>query len=521
MFRRLLRSTSKASAAGLALALAALVATASPALADEAPDLSAADAGEVLATAQATVAPQSAPADAEAVADASVALHDLAAAVPSLEGRDRQKANALLARPTDGNQDPLNDGYPGGAQVASAESANFCVFWVNEAGLADAPDLTDANLNGTPDYVDSLLAIAEYSRSIEVAPGPMGWAPPKPDKAGCGADPSAKADIYLKQLGKDGLFGYQTVDPGQGRKRSQYGYMVLDNDYAKSEYGYDDPAIPASVTFAHEFNHLLQSNYDIFQDSWMFESTATWSEEKVYPDINDYLGYVSAFAAYPGEPVTKLFDASKKQSLRIYGAATWNHWLDSGGGGFGQDSILQAWQVSDKTKPADFGLGAYDQAISDFGGKSFSREWAAFVAATAEWRTGFGGMPDAAQYPDVKRKGALGHGKSQGFKLDHTAYRLLELSPAGGNLKFSVKVEKGVRSAIAIVARDGEPLTGAVTQKLKYLKNGGKAKLTLPQADAYERITGVVVNADERTSGYRDGDWIYTRDNAQFKVKRG
>jgi hypothetical protein len=519
MFSRLLRSTFKASAAAAA-ATAALLAAAGPALAD-APDLSAADAGEVLATAQATVAPQSAPPEAQPVADASVALHDLAGAVPSLEGRERWEAKALLARPTDGTPGPFNDGYPGGAQVASAESPNFCVFWVNEAGLPDAPDLTDANLNGIPDYVDSILAIAEYSRSIEVAPGPMGWAPPKPDKEGCGADPSTKADIYLAQLGKEGLFGYQSVDPGQGRKRSQYGYMVLDDDYAKSEYGYDDPAIPASVTFAHEYNHLLQSNYDTFQDSWMFESTATWSEEKVYPDINDYLGYVDAFAAHPGEPVTKLFDPSEKRSLRIYGAATWNHWLDGGGGGFGQDAILQAWQVSDKTKPADFGLGAYDRAIDDFGGKSFSREWAAFVAATAEWRTGFGGMPDAAQYPDVKRKGALGHGKSQSFKLDHTAYRLLDLGPAGGNLKFSVKVEKGVRSAIAIVARDGDPLTGAVTQKLKYLKNGGKAKLTLPQADTYERLTGVVVNADERVNGYRDGDWNYTRDKAKFKVKRG
>jgi len=488
-------------------------------------ELSESDAGEILDTAQATVAPQAAPADAEPAADASVAMHDLAAAVPALAGDERREANALLARPTDGADDPIRDGYPAGARIASAESPNFCVFWVDDAGFQDAPDLTDANGvgdgDGTPDYVESLLGIAEYSRGIEVAPGPLGWKPPKPDKEGCGADPGAHADIYLKQLGKKGLFGYQTVDPGQGRKRSQYGYMVLDNDFAKAEFGYDDPSVPAKVTFAHEYNHLLQSNYDVFQDSWMFESTATWVEEKVYPEVNDYLGYVPAFARYPSQPVTELFPPQDKKALRIYGAATWNHWLDTGGGGYGAETIRRAWEVSDATEPADFALAAYDKAISSAGDRGFGREWAAFTAATAEWRTGFAGLPDADRYPDVKRKGSLGDGKSTGLKLDHTAYSLFDLGRAGGDLKVTVTVDKGVRAAVAIVGRDGDAVSGAVTQKLKYLRSGGRRTVTLSEADRYERLTAVVVNADMRVSGFEAGDWVYSRDNARFHINRG
>ena len=118
------------------------------------------------------------------------------------------------------------------------------------------------------------------SRSLR---GRSAGQPPKPDTTGCGADPSARSDIYLKQLGNERLFGYESPDPGQGSARSQYGYLVLDDDYAPAEYGFADPAIPASVTFAHEFNHLLQQNYDSFQDLWMFESTAVWAEEKVFP----------------------------------------------------------------------------------------------------------------------------------------------------------------------------------------------------------------------------------------------
>ena len=60
---------------------------------------------------------------------------------------------------------------------------------------------------------------------------------------------------------------------------------MLDNDYDPSQFpGYTDPLAPMQVTAAHEYNHVLQYDYDAFQDTWMFESTATWAEEKVFDD---------------------------------------------------------------------------------------------------------------------------------------------------------------------------------------------------------------------------------------------
>jgi hypothetical protein len=480
----------------------------------------AADDDAVLDAAEATVAPQQAPADAVPAGDATIALHDLAVAYPDLGRADRARAQSLLARPTDGGADPQGDGYPVAAPVASAESPHFCVFWVATPGFQDSlTDFTDANANGVPDYVESLLQIAEYSYSVEVAPGPMGWAPPKPDKAGCGTNPSARADIYLKQLGNKGLFGYETVDPGQGRARSEYGYMVLDNDYAQAEYDYADPTIPASVTFAHEFNHLLQMNYDTFQDTWMLESTATWSEEQVYPEVNDYLAYINSFAKYPGEPMTSTYANNDDRSLRIYGAAVWNHWLATGGGAYGTDVIRKAWELSDKVKPADFALSAYGTAIDKAGGRGFSRDFVPFAAATAEWRAGAGGFPDHASYPDVARIGSLAKGDRKRFRLDHTAYRLLDVRGTGAKLKLKVDAEQGVRAGVALVARDGDALTGSVVQKIEFLAKGGKGSVVLSQPDRFERITAVVVNADDRERGRAYGDWVYSRDNAAFKLK--
>jgi hypothetical protein len=38
---------------------------------------------------------------------------------------------------------------------------------------------------------------------------------------------------------------------------------------------------PLKVTAAHEFFHAVQFAYDIGEDGWLMESTATWMEEHV------------------------------------------------------------------------------------------------------------------------------------------------------------------------------------------------------------------------------------------------
>jgi hypothetical protein len=339
---------------------------------------------------------------------------------------------------------------------------------------------------------------------------------------GCGTDPSLRADIYLKEIGTEGLFGYESPDPGQGRQRSQYGYLVLDDDYSPDEFpGFANPSVPASVTFAHEFNHLLQQNYDSFQDLWMFESTAVWAEEKVYPQINDYVNYVHAFASFPGAPLTTAFPPQKRKSLKIYGSAVWNHWLDTGGGSYGAGAIRHAWEVSDVAKPHDFSLAAYDRSISRSGGRSFSREFAAFAAATAEWRTGLGNFPDHAMYPDVKRNRGLHRGSGESFDLQHTAYRLFSVEPGRSNDEISLRLtaDPGVRSAVALVARNGDPLTGTVTRRLKFVDQGGRTSVTLERPHRYDRITGVIVNADARVRGFTGGDWVYSKDGSRFHAR--
>ncbi len=53
-------------------------------------------------------------------------------ALPSLTGSDRAAAQRILARPTDGNNDPQGDGYT--VRAKKKCSPKICVHWVRSTG---------------------------------------------------------------------------------------------------------------------------------------------------------------------------------------------------------------------------------------------------------------------------------------------------------------------------------------------------------------------------------------------------
>ena len=78
------------------------------------------------------------------------------------------------------------------------------------------------------------------------------------------------------------------------------GYLVLDNDFARSQYG-AKPIETARVTAAHEFFHAIQFGYDVTEDRWLMESTATWMEDQFADESNDNRQYLTVRSALPPE----------------------------------------------------------------------------------------------------------------------------------------------------------------------------------------------------------------------------
>ena len=53
------------------------------------------------------------------------------------------------------------------------------------------------------------------------------------------------------------------------------------------------------VTAAHEYYHAVQFAYDIADDGWFLEATATWAEDELYDDVNDNVQYLRGQPDHP------------------------------------------------------------------------------------------------------------------------------------------------------------------------------------------------------------------------------
>jgi len=466
--------------------------------------------------------------------DPTIALRDLALAAPALEGAARRRARSILSRPPSGNS-PYGGSWPNSAEEKFVERPDFIVHYAevpgcdaeppNPDGNCDEPDLADNDMNDIPDYVDA--AVGAVDESIAVQNGSLGWPLPKGD-GDQGEPPGSteedRFDVYISDLCDESdfspcVFGFADPDDDSSECNSApfkcSAHLVVDNDY--DEFGASGGELGLRVTTAHEYNHVLQFNLDANQDDWMFESTATWSEEKVFPDDDDWV------RSYMGNWARESLVSLTTSTFRIYGSAVWNHWLENGDHSFGPDVILNAWESSRDVTPKDYAVGAYDDAIKDEGGAGFPQEFAAFTAATAEWRTGDGGFPDASELPNIKRLGKLKLGADPTTQnLDNTSYAAFEVNPKdAATIKLKGRSDGGVQWGIALVARDGSQTGGAVDRLMAYAEGDEKRSVTLPDAQSYKRITAVVTNADGHVSGSKPlfGQFSYTRNGEDFKLK--
>jgi hypothetical protein len=456
------------------------------------------------------------------VAELTPLLKELAVAAPALDRPERVRVNRLLARPT------MGEGTSSEAEYTVAEeppvcSAHFCVHWVSST--EDAPD--------SPEYVRTMSDVFEYVYAFENER--LGWRPPQPDGArGCpDSAPTCmnKTDVYIADIGKQSIYGYAAPDPRQ-TALNQSAYLVMDDDYAAAEFPrYEgDPLEPMQVTAAHEYNHVIQFGYDVAQDTWMFEATATWMEDQVYTQIDDYLQYLPPWAHMSFVPLTNFdsVDSSNPDNVKVYGDMVWNRWIDRH---YGQETVRNAWESSLATDPASFAPGAYDAALGRRG-TSFFAAFSRFAADTAEWRASNSpfaegsAFPDMARMRDVNTGGTIRlvpDGAGAGGRLPHTTFALLEVPPTfAPRVKLVLEGSRGTQMAAALVGRTGDEVGGTSSVALTRLPQGGTGTVPLANPSRFSRVTAVIINADGRTTGrysrtFRDWEWV--GDDATVSVR--
>ena len=445
----------------------------------------------------------------------SALLAKLAALEPKLDGDRARAARAILARPDDGDDDRYGDGFSGPEAAESpACTTNFCVHWVDstsglDPGNDQLEDEADSDMDDIPDFIEEVQDSAE--ESFDVENGDLGWAEPLSDGLR-GGGPAGRTDVYLIETNGQ-YFGYASPDEGQGQVASKWAYLVLDNGYSEFQSGALSEVDAMRVTMAHEYNHVLQFTLDSLQDVWMFESTATWAENHVYPGIDDYINYVPDFAGASTVPL----DSNGLASVRVYGAAMWNHFLE---GTQGAAVIREAWEDSDAVTPAHRSIPAYDSALggSGFPFAAMSDAFAEFTSTTPEWRATPSVYPDTAELPDVSRSARLKpNGRPIRGKLDHLSYALMSIRPgvaSDDGLKLRVRAPEGVSFSIDLVARTGSATAGTVEHSGPVGDSDGQASTVLDPG-SYDRVTAVIANSDARVSD----SGRYPADNSQFAIK--
>lgn len=176
-------------------------------------------------------------------------------------------------------------------------STNFCFHYTTSG--SDAVSVADTNSNGIPDYVEQMASIFENVRTqYQIRNYTM---PPSDGSEGG----SAKYDVYISDIGTnlygsvspENLIGNNPQSPNITEVDAYTSFMKMNKNYSWATPITPDNTI--KVTAAHEFFHAVQLGTTSSNTNFISEATATWSEDEIYPRIDDNFQYLSSIFSTP------------------------------------------------------------------------------------------------------------------------------------------------------------------------------------------------------------------------------
>ena len=305
--------------------------------------------------------------------DITLTLRDLSRARTALSGAALREADNLLARPTNGAPgDAVKYGSTRPFRTWCPAGSPVCVHWVTSG--PNRISLADSDHDGIPNYVEYVHTTMKYVWKYEV--GTLGYKAPLSDRSTAGkyrGNPNGKFDVYLAELGDIGLYGYCAPE-GSASVHRLPGYCVLDNNYARSQYGSANFLNPMRVTAAHEFFHAIQFAYDVDEDLWFMEGSATWVEDEAFPTINDNLQYLAySPIRFPRS------SADYTSGLHRYGS--WILFRFASEYLHNRLIVRRMWEAADSARGRAYSLQAIKSVVSA------RTSWPLFMAQFARWNT--------------------------------------------------------------------------------------------------------------------------------------
>ena len=176
------------------------------------------------------------------------------------------------------------------AQIYASPGGHFNIHYSNSLLSGDHPDLTDADHNGVPDWVETVAAVFDNVYAVEVKG--MGFRSP----------PVIKYDVYLLDLVSQRAYGFtdDVYDPNYPPTGvvSVASYIEIDKAFTDPMFTVDGTYTPVEmleVTAAHEYHHAIQFGYNYYFDPTFAEMTSTWMEDEVYDGVNQSYEYLPSY----------------------------------------------------------------------------------------------------------------------------------------------------------------------------------------------------------------------------------
>ncbi|RKZ08877.1 hypothetical protein DRQ53_06365 [bacterium] len=307
-------------------------------------------------------------------------LLEMLSATTELRGRCGTMPAAELAQR--GLTLPMAALAPGDTLYYDTPEGHFRIEYTLTGSLA--VDSEDKDQSGVPDYVELCGSAMERSWAVEV------------DSLGFGA-PDIGAERYaVSTIFGGGFFGLTQVDatsPGGTSIRVRFSMDIFCTSAADSAICATNALI---VTLAHEFKHAIQvsGGWNIYQIGGWIELDATWIEDLVYDDSNDYYRFIDVSGSPFLDPQRSLTQAS-------YEDCTWQHYL---GENHGSDFMLDFDHELVAGQPAQPAQLAYlkvaEQRELDWG-----QLWGDYTVATylsGERAVDGMGFEEGAFYPQAR-----------------------------------------------------------------------------------------------------------------------
>jgi hypothetical protein len=424
--------------------------------------------------------------------DPTMALLHLRLTMNNLSGTQRRQAASILARPTD-HPDFFGQTYQMKAKKKCR--GHICIHWV--------PRTSDAPPN--KHWVHKMLKMLDHVWSYEV--GKLGYRRPLSDGHRGG---NGKFDVYLKELFHQGLYGLTTAERPTSFDRHLYsGYLLLDNDFARSQYG-AKPMKVARVTAAHEFFHAIQFAYDVNEDSWLMEATSTWMEDQFDDSSNDNRRYL---------PFSQLAHADQPlDTFQAAGASQYGNWayFEHLSSRFGKRIVRSIWHSAGAFHGAghQYSAHALRSVLGHHGG--FDRDFGRYSAGNL---TPAHSYSEGAHYPSPgylaqwqATKAAPKVGPST-FKVHHLASGSIKVLPGADlnkrtwRLRLHVNGPRGHKDPVAYVVVHTK--RHAWIRKSVHLNRHGDGHLSVPFSHRkVDYVTLTLANAS--TSFHRCGHGPYS-----------